>query len=119
MAVRAAGWAFLGILLAGVAWAAGPPATTPGADSFPVATDVRLGGDEAQTRFVMDLSRKIDLRAFTLADPYRIVLDIPQVTFQLPPKAGEGGRGLIKAFRFGLGMPGGSRVGVGLHNPAR
>jgi N-acetylmuramoyl-L-alanine amidase len=119
MAVRAASWAFLGIVFAGVARAAGPPATTPPADSFPVATDVRLGGDDAATRFVMDLSRKIDLRAFTLADPYRIVLDIPQVTFQLPPKAGEGGRGLIKAFRFGLMMPGGSRMVLDLAKPAR
>jgi N-acetylmuramoyl-L-alanine amidase len=117
MAVRAAGWAFLGILLTGVAWAAGPPATAP--DSFPVATDVRLGGDEAATRFVMDLSRKIELRAFTLADPYRVVLDIPQVTFALPAKAGESGRGLIKAFRFGLMMPGGSRLVLDLAKPAR
>src|SRR3984893_3751120 len=118
MAVRALSWAFLGIVLAGVARAAGPPATTPG-DSFPVATEVRLGGDEAATRFIMDLSRKIDVRAFTLADPYRVVLDIPQVTFQLPPKAGESGRGLIKAFRFGLMMPGGSRMVVDLAKPAR
>jgi N-acetylmuramoyl-L-alanine amidase len=80
---------------------------------------VRLGGDEAATRFIMDLSRKIDLRAFTLADPYRVVLDIPQVTFQLPPKAGESGRGLIKAFRFGLMMPGGSRMVLDLAKPAR
>src|ERR1700689_4783328 len=119
MAVRAASWAFLGILLTGVCWAAGPPATTPGADSFPVATDVRLGGDEGATRFVMDLSRKIDLRAFTLADPYRVILDIPQVTFQLPPKTGEQGRGLIKTFRFGLVMPGGSRMVFDLAKPAR
>ncbi len=120
MAVRAASWALLGILFAGIAGAAGPPATTPpAADSFPVATEVRLGGDEAATRFIMDLSRKIDLRAFTLSDPYRVVLDIPQVTFQLPPKAGESGRGLIKAFRFGLMMPGGSRMVLDLAKPAR
>jgi N-acetylmuramoyl-L-alanine amidase len=119
MAVRAASWAFLGILLTGVAWAAGPSATTPPGDSFPVATEVRLGGDEAATRFIMDLSRKIDVRAFTLADPYRVVLDVPQVTFQLPPKAGESGRGLIKAFRFGLMMPGGSRMVLDLAKPAR
>jgi N-acetylmuramoyl-L-alanine amidase len=119
MAVRAVSWAFLGIVLAGVARAAGPPATTPPGDSFPVAIEVRLGGDEAATRFIMDLSRKIDLRAFTLADPYRVVLDIPQVTFQLPPKSGESGRGLIKAFRFGLMMPGGSRMVLDLAKPAR
>jgi N-acetylmuramoyl-L-alanine amidase len=119
MAVRATGWAFPGVLFAGFAWAAGPAIVPPPADSFPVATEVRLGGDEAQTRFVMDLSRRIELRAFTLADPYRIVLDIPQVTFQLQPKAGEAGRGLIKAFRFGLMMPGGSRMVLDLVKPAR
>jgi N-acetylmuramoyl-L-alanine amidase len=41
------------------------------------------------------------------------------VTFQLPPKAGESGRGLIKAFRFGLMMPGGSRMVLDLAKPAR
>jgi N-acetylmuramoyl-L-alanine amidase len=119
MAVRAALWAFLGVLLAGSAMAAEQPAAAPASDSFPVATDIRLGGDEAQTRLVMDLSRKIDLRVFTLADPYRVVLDVPQVTFQLPPKTGDGGRGLIKAFRFGLVMPGGSRMVFDLAKPAR
>ena len=121
MAVRAASWIFLGFLFAAAASATERPAAPPtaGADSFPVATDARLGGDEAQTRFVMDLSRKIDVHAFTLADPYRVVLDIPQVTFQLPPKAGENGRGLIKAFRFGLVMQGGSRVVFDLPKPAR
>jgi N-acetylmuramoyl-L-alanine amidase len=119
MAVRTAGWAFLGMLFAAAVAAAERPAAAPAADSIPVATDARLGGDETQTRFVMDLSRKIDLRAFTLADPYRVVLDIPEVTFQLPPKAGESGRGLIKAFRFGLMMPGGSRLVFDLAKPAR
>jgi N-acetylmuramoyl-L-alanine amidase len=123
MAVRATSWAFLGLLFA-VAASAGerpaPPAPrTPAADSLPVATDARLGGDESQTRFVMDFSRKIDLRAFTLADPYRVVLDIPQAIFQLPPKTGEAGRGLIRAFRFGLVMQGGSRMVFDLAKPAR
>jgi N-acetylmuramoyl-L-alanine amidase len=119
MSVQAVRWALLGVLLAGTAAAAGAPATVPVSDSFPVATDVRLGGDGTQTRFIMDLDRKIDLHVFTLADPYRLVLDIPQITFQLPPHAGEDGRGLIKAFRFGLVMPGGSRMVFDLTKPAR
>src|ERR1700719_4648421 len=114
MAVRTVIWAFLGVVISGTVAAAAGPATVPAADSVPVATDVRLGGDEAQTRFVMDLSRKIDLHAFTLADPYRVVIDIPQVIFRLPPKAGESGRGLIKAFRFGLVMAGGGGGGGGV-----
>src|SRR5205814_666281 len=69
-----------------------------GGQPHPVASDSRVGGDDAQTRFVMDFSQKIDLRAFTLADPYCVVIDLPQVTFNLPPKTGETGRGLVKAF---------------------
>ena len=89
------------------------------ADRYPVATDSRLGGDENQVRFVIDLSRKIELRAFTLADPYRVVVDIPQVVFKLPARSGETGRGLVKAYRFGLVMQGGSRIVLDLAGPAR
>jgi N-acetylmuramoyl-L-alanine amidase len=105
--------------LIGAAVASARPAVAAPADSFPVATAVRVGGDENQSRLVIDFSRKIDLRAFTLADPYRVVIDLPQVTFQLGGKAGESGRGLIKAFRFGLVMQGGSRMVIDLTGPAR
>ncbi len=118
MVVRARNWAFLGMLCA-ISAQAVPSLAAETTDSLPVASEARLGGDEAQTRFVMDFSRKIDLRAFTLADPYRVVIDIPQVVFQLPPKTGEGGRGLVKAFRFGLVMQGGSRLVFDLTKPAK
>src|SRR6201998_1664055 len=110
MAVRTASAILPAILVAALAMPALEAAAWGQSGSYPTATDVRLGGDLAQTRFILDLSRKIDLHAFTLADPYRVVVDIPQVVFRLPPKAGETGRGLVKAFRFGLVMPGGSRI---------
>ena len=92
------------------------PAVT---DSIPVATDVRLGGDDKQTRFVIDLTQKVDVAAFTLADPYRVVIDLPQVTFKLSAKEGEHGRGLVKAFRYGLIMQGGSRIVLDTKGPVR
>ena len=114
------------LTLAGAAMLAGPLAALPtgwfsraAAAGFPLATDSRIGGDENQTRFVVDLSAKVGMRAFTLADPYRVVIDLPQVAFQLKPKAGESGRGLIKAFRFGLVMQGGSRIVLDLKKPVR
>ncbi len=91
----------------------------PPTESAPVATDVRLGGDDKQTRLVLDLNRKIDIAAFTLADPYRVVVDLPQVAFQLPAHAGEHGRGLVKAFRYGLIMQGGSRIVLDTKGPVR
>ena len=97
--------------------AAGP--ATVAAPDFPIASDVRLAGDSKQTRFVLDLDKATQFRAFTLADPYRVVVDIPQVNFRLPAGAGATGRGLIKAFRYGLVMPGGSRIVFDLTGPAR
>lgn len=67
-----------------------------------VALDARLAGDGQRTRFVVDLSRKVELHAFTLADPYRVIVDMPELTFDLPSTAGKKGRGLISAFRYGL-----------------
>jgi N-acetylmuramoyl-L-alanine amidase len=88
-------------------------------EDYPVVTEARLLGDESRTRFVADLSRSIDLAAFTLADPYRVVIDVPQLTFRLSVKAGEAGRGLVKAFRFGLVMQGGSRIVLDVAGPVR
>jgi N-acetylmuramoyl-L-alanine amidase len=61
----------------------------------------------------------IDVRAFTIADPYRVVVDIPQVNFQFPPRTGEHSRGVIKAFRFGLVMKGRSRIVIDVTGPVR
>jgi N-acetylmuramoyl-L-alanine amidase len=86
---------------------------------FPIASDARLAGDAKQTRFVLDLDKPIQHRAFVLADPYRVVIDIPQVSFKLPAGVGTAGRGLVKAFRYGLVMPGGSRIVFDLTGPAK
>ncbi len=88
-------------------------------ESKPEATDVRLGGDGKQTRFVVDLTRKVDIATFTLADPYRVVIDLPQIAFKLPPHAGEQGRGLVKGFRYGLIMQSGSRIVLDVTGPVR
>jgi hypothetical protein len=68
---------------------------------FPIASEARLGGDANRTRLIVDLSRTIEVAAFTLADPYRVVVDLPQITFQLPARTGTSPKGLIKAFRYG------------------
>jgi N-acetylmuramoyl-L-alanine amidase len=86
---------------------------------YPVASDARLAGDTKETRFVLDLDRTIQFRAFALSDPYRVVVDMPQVNFHLPAGAGTTGRGLVRGFRYGLVMPGGSRIVIDLAGPAK
>jgi N-acetylmuramoyl-L-alanine amidase len=83
----------------------------------PVAKDARVGGDLRKTRFVADLSKPVDFRAFTLANPYRVVVDLPEVNFQMPPKLGTEGRGLISGFRYGLFNPGKSRIVIDVVKP--
>jgi N-acetylmuramoyl-L-alanine amidase len=129
MSVRAASSiALVGAVLLGIPWGAGaaglsgaPNSGAPvdASNDFPVASEVRLGGDETATRMVVDVNQKIEMRAFTLANPYRVIIDLPQVIFRFPPKTGEGGRGLVKAFRYGLMMTGGSRIVIDLTRPAR
>src|SRR5947199_5824722 len=99
----------------------GPAALpNPGAvPNFPIASDARLTGDARQTRFILDLDKPVQFRAFALADPYRVVVDLPQVSFQLPAGVGVTGRGLVKAYRYGLVMPGGSRIVFDLTGPAK
>ncbi|MHC2376842.1 MULTISPECIES: N-acetylmuramoyl-L-alanine amidase [Bradyrhizobium] len=95
------------------------PQPVVAAANFPVASAARLAGDGKQTRFILDLDRTVTPRTATLADPFRVVVDVPQVNFQLPAGTGSGGRGLIKAFRYGLVMPGGSRIVLDLTGPAK
>jgi N-acetylmuramoyl-L-alanine amidase len=95
--------------------ASGPVAVS----NFPTASDARLAGDGKQTRFVLDLDKPVQFRAFALADPYRVVVDLPQLSFKLAAGVGSAGRGLVKAFRYGLVMPGGSRIVFDLTGPAK
>src|SRR5690606_9621087 len=95
------------------------PAEKPTIANAATASDARLGGDEKRTRFIVDLSNNVEFFAFTLPDPYRVVIDLPQIAFHLRPGAGQTGRGLVKAFRFGLVMPGGSRIVLDARGPVR
>lgn len=82
-----------------------------------VLMDARIVGDASRTRFVADLSDSVDIGLFTLADPYRIVLDLPQMRFALPDGLGETGRGLVTAFRYGKISPGKSRIVLDVTGP--
>src|SRR4029079_12214539 len=93
-----------------------PPAASA---SAPVMLGARIVGDDQRVRFVADLSRKVDSAVFVLADPYRIVVDMPGIRFALPELAGTTGRGLVSAFRYGLISPGKSRIVIDLTAPAR
>jgi N-acetylmuramoyl-L-alanine amidase len=96
----------------------GPSVSEARAESKPtIAKDARLAGDRERTRFIADLSRKVDVHVFALGNPYRVIVDAPDVNFQMPAGLGAEKRGLVTAYRFGLFAPGKSRIVIDVSGP--
>lgn len=93
-------------------------AFTCGAAARPAVTDVRTGDHQATTRFVLDLSESVTFRIFTLANPYRVVIDLPEMDWTAAEAALGKPVGFINRFRFGLFRPGTARVVLDLQRPA-
>jgi N-acetylmuramoyl-L-alanine amidase len=83
------------------------------------AIGVEIEGDEARTRFSLVLSGNAPYQVFLLPDPYRVIVDISDVSFRLPKSTGQQGRGLIQAYRYGLFAPGKSRIVIDTTAPVR
>jgi len=90
----------------------------PAAAAKPLVSEVRVGLHEEGTRFVLDLSEPVAWRVFTLPDPYRLVIDLPELVWNLPSELPAAKKGLVGALRFGLFSPGVSRVVLDLTAPA-
>jgi N-acetylmuramoyl-L-alanine amidase len=104
----------LAILIAGVALS---PTATHAHLRETVAKAARLAGDRGRTRFIADLSKKVDVSVFSLADPYRVIVDLPEVQFQMPAGVGTEKRGLVTGYRFGMFAPGKSRIVIDVNGP--
>ncbi len=80
-------------------------------------SEARIAGDEARTRFVADLDRPVSYSVYVIDNPYRVVVDLPDVRFNMPPEIGDEGKGLIKTYRFGQLAPGKSRIVIDTNGP--
>jgi N-acetylmuramoyl-L-alanine amidase len=107
------------------AFAGGPPAAPDplpatadeARPAAPLMIDARIVGDQKRTRFIADLTANIDVAVFMLADPYRVVVDLPELRFGLPENAGSEGRGMISEYRYGQISPGKSRIVLDVTGP--
>ena len=101
------------------------------------ATRVDLQSSGDLTRLTFELTGPLEPQAHVLTEPDRVVIDLPEVDFQLnpaqglraadrgsatrrkPAKGGEPLGGLIASYRFGLVAAGKSRIVIHLSGPAR
>lgn len=79
----------------------------------------RTAGDAKQARFVLDLSRPLPFTVFLLQKPYRLVMDLPAVSFEMAQGIAQVERGLVSNFRFGVINESRSRVVLDLKGPAK
>ncbi|MCK5384267.1 MAG: N-acetylmuramoyl-L-alanine amidase [Alphaproteobacteria bacterium] len=78
---------------------------------------LRFGSHPDKIRLVVDMDNTVDFRVFTLSQPYRLVIDLPEFSWhtgatQTPPNA------IVSDIRQGQLMPGISRIVFDLKAPA-
>jgi N-acetylmuramoyl-L-alanine amidase len=135
----------LGLVLAGTAFAATPipvpkpqpPAPSPAvsadpigallreqglagpAANLPVVIGLTLNENGKNSRFTLEFSDPVDARAFTLAGPDRVILDMPDVLWRMPDPTRPSGKGAVKAYRYGQFRKGNARLIIDLNAPVK
>jgi len=88
------------------------------ADPIIEVSSARLGIHKDKTRFVMELNANPNYDVFLLPDPYRIVIDMPQLKWQPDDKAVRQ-KGIVQNYRFGLFKHNTSRVVLDVSGPVK
>lgn len=80
-------------------------------------SDVRIGQHGERTRIVLDVDRSLKFEVFTLPDPYRVVVNFPEVDWKLDNQSATENKGLLSRMRYGLFSPGTSRMVLDVKGP--
>ena len=100
-----------------------PTERAAAADSAAVVPAVMVAKEQAppvdvmRTRFIIGLEQQVAFHTFALANPYRLVVDLPDTKFQLPDARPGHATGLVKSFVGGLVAPGKVRIVIELSGP--
>jgi N-acetylmuramoyl-L-alanine amidase len=78
---------------------------------------IRLGVHPDKTRVVLDLSGGAPYRTLLLANPYRLVIDLEGIQWQLGPEGAPAGKGLVSGMRYGTYSGGTQRLVLDLAGP--
>ncbi len=96
---------------------AGPSVGAAPQGPLPIVMSARIGEHQDRTRLVIELSDPVNLRAFALAGPDRVVIDMPEVSWRLGSPPRPSGFGAVKSYRYGQFRAGNSRMVIDLNQP--
>ena len=76
-----------------------------------------IAGDAARTRFVIGLDKPVQFQVFSLSNPNRVVVELPDVKVSLPTQDGDKPVGLVKSFRGGIASADKMRIVIDVTEP--
>ena len=86
------------------------PAFAVSAAAAPLlAFSARMAGDDARTRLIIDFDRKPEFKVHYVANPYRVLIDLPETDFGIKAEDLEA-RGIFSEIRYGTMAAGRSRI---------
>ncbi len=94
-------------------------AAADGPGRFKIMNSATIEGDGQRTRLVFGITGQVAFSLSRLSNPYRVVLDLDQVAFELPGGTGRQGTGLVTAFRFGHYAQNKARIVIDTSGPTR
>ncbi len=97
------------------------PSAQPGVSqpSLPIVMGLELQDRAAQSHLVLEISDQIAFRTFVLANPNRIVIDMPEVVWRPAVTPSPSGQGIIRNYRFGQFRKDDSRLVLELTRPVK
>src|SRR5215831_5182458 len=85
----------------------------------PVVIGLKLTETASRAQFSVELSDPITAHVFTLTNPNRVVIDMPEVLWRVQNDARPSGRGLIRSYRYGLFRQGNFRLVMDVAGPVK
>ncbi|WP_411036171.1 N-acetylmuramoyl-L-alanine amidase [Shinella sp. BYT-45] len=84
-------------------------AVTPASAAPLLAFGARMAGDDARTRLIIDFDRRPEFSVHYVANPYRVLIDLPETDFGIKAEELEA-RGIFSDIRYGTMAAGRSRI---------
>lgn len=78
--------------------------------AVPVVSDIAVGDHQAKTRVVLQLSQQVEFTTFILADPHRVVVDLPNVHWTPRASVASMSSAIVTGVRRGRDERGSSRL---------
>src|SRR5437868_521422 len=87
--------------------------------NLPVVIGLKLTESGNRARFAVELSDPVEAHVFTLANPNRVVIDMPEVLWRVQSDSRPSGKGIIRSYRYGLFRKGNSRFVMDIAGPVK